>query len=84
MSVRPWLNEVNPVAWDRCGVGGEVEEEEEMDEEEGEDPERLRLREDGEMIKRITQCCLVHKRSRSIMRWVMQCIGVGVVFVLGQ
>eukprot|EP00973_Karenia_brevis_P025640 3537361-Karenia_brevis.AAC.1 len=58
MSVRPWLNEVNPVVWDRYGVGGEVEEEEEMGEDGGEDSERLRLREDGEMIKKTNDSML--------------------------
>eukprot|EP00973_Karenia_brevis_P006677 907601-Karenia_brevis.AAC.1 len=44
--VSPWLKDLSPVVWDRYGVGGE----EELDEEEavGEDPERLRLQEDAE------------------------------------
>eukprot|EP00973_Karenia_brevis_P044343 6142521-Karenia_brevis.AAC.1 len=43
------------VLWDRYGVGGEGEREEEMEEEEavGEDPERLRLQEDAAVVKKI-------------------------------
>eukprot|EP00973_Karenia_brevis_P042104 5828040-Karenia_brevis.AAC.1 len=44
MSVRPWLKELNPVVWERHGVGGEVDEEELGREElpEGVEPEKLR------------------------------------------
>eukprot|EP00973_Karenia_brevis_P078949 10956552-Karenia_brevis.AAC.1 len=39
--------------FDRFGIGGDVENEEEIDEGMGEDPERLRLREDGDVVKKI-------------------------------
>eukprot|EP00973_Karenia_brevis_P076658 10648007-Karenia_brevis.AAC.1 len=55
MSVSPCFRDLNPVVWDKHGVGGEVAEEEGMDEdgEVGEDPERIRLQEDGEVVKKI-------------------------------
>eukprot|EP00973_Karenia_brevis_P012165 1650604-Karenia_brevis.AAC.1 len=39
--------------FDRFGIGGEVEDEDGMEEGIGEDPERLRLREDGDVVKKI-------------------------------
>eukprot|EP00973_Karenia_brevis_P075141 10438961-Karenia_brevis.AAC.1 len=56
VSVSPSSKDVYPIVWDEHGVGGEVEEEEEgTDEEEvgGEDPERIRLQEDSEAVKKI-------------------------------
>eukprot|EP00973_Karenia_brevis_P072234 10035655-Karenia_brevis.AAC.1 len=56
MSVRPLLKDLSPVVWDKYGVGGGVEEEEESEGEElpeGVEPERLRLQENGEVVKKI-------------------------------
>eukprot|EP00973_Karenia_brevis_P068296 9501474-Karenia_brevis.AAC.1 len=55
MSVSPLVNELSPIVWDRHGVGGEVEGEESRGEElpEGVEPERLRLPEEGEVVKNI-------------------------------
>eukprot|EP00973_Karenia_brevis_P057776 8037671-Karenia_brevis.AAC.1 len=39
--------------FDRFGIGGEVEDEDGIDEGVGEDPERQRLREDGDVVKKI-------------------------------
>eukprot|EP00973_Karenia_brevis_P085849 11907973-Karenia_brevis.AAC.1 len=43
------------MVWDDYGVGGEVEEGEGVDEEDivGEDPDRIRLQEDSEVVKKI-------------------------------
>eukprot|EP00973_Karenia_brevis_P068215 9490864-Karenia_brevis.AAC.1 len=50
VSVSPRLKDSNPIVWDEYGVGGEVEEEEGVDEEDivGEDPDRIRLQQDSE------------------------------------
>eukprot|EP00973_Karenia_brevis_P088703 12301151-Karenia_brevis.AAC.1 len=51
-SVRPWSREVNPVVFDKFGIGGDMEDEDEIDEGLGEDPERLKLREDGDVVQK--------------------------------
>eukprot|EP00973_Karenia_brevis_P095202 12426231-Karenia_brevis.AAC.1 len=51
MSVRPLLKDLNPVVWDKHGVGGEADGEESGGAElpEGVESERLRLQEEGEV-----------------------------------
>eukprot|EP00973_Karenia_brevis_P085294 11837594-Karenia_brevis.AAC.1 len=46
---------VGTTIWDRFGVGGEVGDEESAEEEvpEGVEPERIKLQEDGEVVKKI-------------------------------
>eukprot|EP00973_Karenia_brevis_P040256 5560701-Karenia_brevis.AAC.1 len=54
-SVSPLFHELGPVMWDKFGVGGEVEDEASGGEEvpEGVEPERIKLQEDGEVVKKI-------------------------------